>query len=118
MMDFYIDIFLSVLFVGHLTWYGYDIKQHQSIAKRFLHSSAAKQVLTLAMPSIVLSVFVGLLIDIALLWRLFAALGGQWTNSMIVLMCLLFLVCLSLSIKSRVYEKVVIAAQEMGATET
>jgi hypothetical protein len=118
MMDFYIDIFLSFLFVGHLAWYGYDIKQNQVIAKRFLYSSAAKQVLKMAMPSILISVFFALLVDVALLWRLFAVLGNNWTSSTTVLMCILFLSCFLLCLKSNVYDKVVIAAQDMGAAET
>lgn len=118
MMDFYIDIFLSFLFVGHLAWYGYDIKQNQVIAKRFLYSSAAKQVLKMAMPSILTGVFFALLVDVALLWRLFAVLGNNWTSSTTVLMCILFLSCFLLCLKSIVYEKVVIAAQDMGAAET
>ena len=118
MMDFYIDIFLSFLFVGHLAWYGYDIKRNQIIAKRFLYSSAAKQVLKMAMPSILTSVLFALLVDIALLWRLFAVLGNNWTSSTTVLMCILFLSCFLLCLKSNVYDKVVIAAQEMVANET
>jgi len=70
------------------------------------------------MPSILISVFFALLIDVALLWRLFAVLGNQWTSSTTVLMCILFLSCFLLCLKSIVYEKVVIAAQDMGAAET